>query len=466
MIWLRRLPLKVRLTAGFTAAMALLLGVIAMVLYLVIGAVLLDEIDTGLRSRAATMDADFGGGFNLATPTGGLIESHEAFAQVIGPDGRVLESSPGVPTDLLPRAVVSRITRPTFFQRHVEGVQKEARLLAVPVNHGSTRYVIVVGSSMSDRSDALNLLTVFFSVGGPLALVVASVVGWLVAGAALRPVERMRQQASAISASGPDERLTLPDADDEIRRLAQTLNAMLERLDSAVRAERRFLDNASHELRTPLTALKAELDLARARPRNEAELRAALESASDEADRLALLAEDLLLLSRARAGRLPTRPEPTSLRDLLASSANLFRGRAVAAGIDIELYADDATVVLDRRRARQAIDNLLDNALRFGRHTIGLRGTSENGAVRITIDDDGPGFPDGFADRAFVAFERAAEHTPSQNGNDGTGLGLAIVKMIAESHGGTVSAGTADGGGARVVLTFPQKPTAAPIAST
>ena len=466
MTWLRRLPLRVRLTAGFTVAMAVLLGVIALVLYLGIGAVLLDEIDTGLRSRAVTMEADVADGFNLATPTRGLVESHEAFAEVIGPDGTVIESSPGVQAGLLSRSVVAGLTGPRFFQRHVEGVQRQARLLAVPVKRGSTRYVIVVGSSMSDRTDALNLLTVFFSVGGPLALVVASVVGWLVAGAALRPVERMRKQASAISASGPDERLSVPEANDEIRRLAQTLNAMLERVDSAVRAERRFLDNASHELRTPLTALKTELDLARARPRNETELRAALESASEEADRLARLADDLLLLSRAHAGRLPTRPEQTSLRDLLTSSANLFRRRAVAVGIDIELYVDDATVVLDRRRARQAVDNLLDNALRFARHAIALRGTFENGAVRITIDDDGPGFPAGFADRAFVAFERAAEPTPRDNGNEGTGLGLAIVKMIAESHGGTVSTGTADIGGARVTLMFPQQPTAAPHSST
>lgn len=458
MIGLRRLPLRVRLTAGFTVAMAVLLGVIAMVLYLVIGAVLLDEIDTGLRSRAATIDADFAGGLNLATPTRGLIESHEAFAEVIGPNGTVLESSPGLPTGLLPSSVVARITRPTYFQRHVEGVQKEARLLAVPVKKGSTRYIVVVGSSLSDRSDALNLLTAFFSVGGPLALVLASVVGWLVAGAALRPVERMRQQASAISASGPDERLTLPEADDEIRRLAETLNAMLERLDSAVRAERRFLDNASHELRTPLTALKAELDLARARPRDATELRAALESASEEADRLARLAEDLLLLSRAHAGHLPTVPEPTSLRDLLASSANRFRGRAVAVGITIELHAEDATVILDRRRVRQAIDNLFDNALRFGHQTIALRGTIDDGVVRITIDDDGPGFPEGFAGRAFVAFQRADGHEtrPPDASTDGAGLGLAIVKMIAESHGGTVSIGTSDTGGARVTLTFPQ----------
>jgi two-component system, OmpR family, sensor kinase len=457
MIGFRSLPIRFRVTAGFTVAMAALLGVIATVLYLVVGAVLLDEIDTGLRSRAATMDVDFAVGLNLASPTRGLIESHEAFAEVIGPDGSVLESSPGVPTELLSSSIVAGVTRPTYFQRHVRGVEHEARLLAVPVTKGRARYVIIVGSSMSDRSDALSLLVIFFIIAGPLALLVASLAGWSGAGAALRPVERMRQQAAAISTSGPDERLTLPDVDDEIRRLAQTLNAMLERLDAAVRAERRFLDNASHELRTPLTALKAELDLARARPRSATELAAALESASDETDRLVRLADDRLLLSRAHAGRLHTHLEPTALRDLLLSSATLFRNRAVAAGIDIQLDVDDATATLDRRRTRQAVDNLLDNALRFSRRTIVLRAAVDDRTVRITVDDDGPGFPQVISDRAFVPFESATGHEDAtrQTAADGAGLGLAIVKMIAESHGGTVTSGVADIGGARVTLLFP-----------
>jgi signal transduction histidine kinase len=328
------------------------------------------------------MEADFPG-VNLSLPTRGLIEAHEAFAEVLRPNGVVVEASPGLPPELLSSSVVQRIARPTYFRRHVVGIQDQARLLAVPVRKGAARYVIVVGSSMSDRTDALNLLVVFFGIGGPLALIAASIVGWLVAGAGLRPVERIRQQASVISAAGPDERLSLPEADDEIRRLAHTLNAMLERLDAAIRAERRFLDNASHELRTPLTALKAELDLARTRPRSEAQMTAALASASEETDRLVHLAEDLLLLSRAHAGRVPTMPEPTSLRDLIESAAMMFRGRAAAAGLVIDVDVDDQTVVIDPRRVRQAIDNLLDNALRFSRRTIGLAGAIDDGVVRI-----------------------------------------------------------------------------------
>ncbi|MCU1430185.1 MAG: integral rane sensor signal transduction histidine kinase [Actinomycetia bacterium] len=456
MMRLRQLPIRPRLTLGFMAAMGLLLAVIATVLYVIMGAVLLDEIETGLRSRAATIEADLPSGLNLATPTRGLVESHEAFAQVTAPDGTVLESSPGMPAQLIPRDALAHLTGSTYFQRRVPRVADVAKVLAVPVTKGSRRYVIVVGSSMSDRTDALRLIATFFLVGGPVALFLASTAGWLVAGAALRPVERMRQQASLISASGPDQRLSVPDPDDEIKRLAQTLNGMLERLDEATRAERRFLDNASHELRTPLTALKAELDLARARPRSATELSAALDSASEETDRLARMADDLLLLSRAQAGRLPVQLEPTALRDLLVASANLFRARAATAGVDIRVTAPDASVRLDGSRVRQAVDNLLDNAIRFSHHTIELRGAVNDGVVRITVDDDGPGFSEGFEHRAFEAFQQsdAPASEPRTAAGEGAGLGLTIVQMVADSHRGTVTAeNTAEG--ARVTLTLP-----------
>lgn len=428
--------------------MAVLLAGMAIVLYLSMGAVLLDEIDTGLRSRAATIEADFPTASRLATPTRGLVESQEAFAQVIGPAGTVVESSPGFRAPLLAADVVQRITRPTFFDRAVDGVAHGARLLAIPVTADSQRFVMIVGSSLSDRADALRLLGLFFSVGGPVALALASVAGWLVAGVALRPVERMRRQAAAISVSGRDQRLTVPDAHDEISRLAETLNDMLARLDDASRAERRFLDNASHELRTPLTALKAELDLARARPRSANEIGAALESASRETDRLARMADDLLVLSRAHEGRLPVHRERVQVRELLVASLTLFHPRATAAGITVDVDVPRIDAAVDSLRVRQAIDNVLDNALQFARARVDMHASIEDGIVTITIDDDGPGFPIGFVERAFDAFERANGH------REGAGLGLAIVKMVADGHGGTVSAENRASGGARVTLTL------------
>jgi signal transduction histidine kinase len=227
----------------------------------------------------------------------------------------------------------------------------------------------------------------------------------------------------------------LPAADDELRRLAATLNDMLARLDDSIHAERRLLDNASHELRTPLTALKAELDLARARPRTAAELLAAIESASEEADRVVRLADDLLILARARSGRLTVHRAPTSLGELVGGAANLFRARAETAGVRIDVAAPDDEVLIDGARVRQAIDNLLDNALRCtpAGGAVRLAAEANDKLVRIVVTDTGPGFTD----------------RP-----DGAGLGLAIVRAIAAGHGGTLTTANESGGGARVVLTL------------
>jgi heavy metal sensor kinase len=455
---LARFPIRVRVTLGFAAAMGVLLAVIAWSLYVGMGIVLLDEIDTGLRSRAVALAGELPQP-NLVAPTRGLIEGNEAFAQVLDRQGRLIDSSPGLARPLLMPAELRRVLRPTFFDRRIEGVFDVARLLVVPERAAPSGLILVVGTSMSDRSDALKTLTVFFGVAGPLALLLASFAGWVVAGSALRPVERMRGQASAISASGMDRRLTMPVAEDEIRRLAITLNEMLARLEESILRERRFLDDASHELRTPLTALKSEIDVARSRPRSAEELSRALASASEETDRLARLADDLLVLSRARNGRVPLLREETSLPDLLASSAKLFRARADASHIRIETSSPEAHVFIDGIRVRQALDNLVDNALRHSRSGGGieLRAGVDDGFVRIEVSDDGPGFPVEFLGEAFEPFSRAT--TGPHADAEGAGLGLAIVRAVAASHGGHVSAENRPEGGARVTLTINVAPT-------
>jgi signal transduction histidine kinase len=238
---------------------------------------------------------------------------------------------------------------------------------------------------------------------------------------------------------------------------------MLGRIDDAARAERRFLDNASHELRTPLTALKAELDLARSRPRTAADLAAVVDSASEETDRLVRMADDLLVLARAGQGRLGVQPEETPVRELLDASAAMFARRAAAAAITIEVTAaPEATAWLDRARIRQAVDNLIDNALRYAQTTITMQAVADNGTVTIAVSDDGPGLPPGSRQHeaevgAFAAFERSvsneADGRPDESG--GAGLGLAIVRMITEGHGGQVSAANRPAGGLTVQLILP-----------
>jgi signal transduction histidine kinase len=356
----------------------------------------------------------------------------------------------------LPIGSLRDLTGPRFFQSKVAGMSGQVRVLAVPATLGSRPVVALVGGSMSDRVDALRLLVVSLAVGGPVAIALASLAGWLVAGAALRPVEQMRGQASAISASGLDRRLSLPEADDEFRRLAGTLNEMLARLDTALQNEHRFVDNASHELRTPLTILKTELDLALARRRDPAELVAALRSASDEADRLSLLADQLLTISRAQQGHLPVLRRPVSLRALLTTSAELFDRRATAASVRIQVSAPDLMVNLDEARIRQAVDNLIDNAVRFAPpdSPVVVSGAAQDDAVQITVTDSGPGFPPGFAQRAFDPFERGTPYAGSA-GFEGAGLGLSIVKLVAAAHHGAATIDPTQDHGAQVTLTLP-----------
>jgi signal transduction histidine kinase len=288
---------------------------------------------------------------------------------------------------------------------------------------------------MSDRTDALHELALVLLAGGAVAVLVACLAGWVVAGWALRPVERIRAQASAITISGMDRRLPVPRTRDELHSLAGTLNDMLDRLDRSLRSEREFLERAGHELRTPLTALRAEVDLALHRQRTPDELTAALRSVGQETDRLARLADDLLVLARADDGRLPLHREPVRLRELLASTAALFAARAGELGIVLEVDAPDTEHRLDPMRIRQALVNLVDNALRHTPRggTITLRGRDEPPGCRIEVCDTGPGF-DGSDVRA------------------GHGLGLRIVDAIARGHGGRMEVGRADSGGARVAL--------------
>jgi len=197
--------------------------------------------------------------------------------------------------------------------------------------------------------------------------------------------------------------------------------------------------------------LKAELDLARARPRSPAELQATVHTAAVETDRLVQLAEDLLVLARTRRGRLPLRRVPVSLRQLLVESATPFQAQARTVGSRIKVVAPDEQVRLDPVRIRQAVQNLLDNAIRHGsgREPILVTAQRDDGVVRIEVEDGGPGFPPPVLDRAFEQFSRGS---PSADGEPGAGLGLAIVRAVAEAHGGHATAANSKTGGARVVL--------------
>ena len=449
-----KLPLRVRLTLVFAVGTAVTLAAVGVFVYARTAADLLDTVDAGLRSRAAilSVDARKDGAANVNVGSG-LIEPDEAFAQLVDASGSIVRSNEIVAgTAMLPTDVAMSLKVPTFFERRLPGIDNVTRLFAAPVQTPTGPAVVVVGSSLQDLADHMLQLGATLAIVTPIAVILISTAGWLLAGAALRPVERMRREAAAISSSDPESRLTLPPADDEITHLGATMNAMLDRIQTSVERERRFVDDASHELRTPLSILKAELDLALARPRTPDELTAALRSAAEETDHLVRLAEDLLVLARAHDGRLPVRGESTDLRDLLGSIAERHRPAAANAGVEIAVDAYAEPICVDVARVRQAMDDLLDNAVRHvpPGGDVTVKGMAAEGAIHLIVEDSGTGFSPDVLSRAFEPFVRSADGDDGDRGR--SGLGLAIVRVIAEAHGGSVQAENLPTGGARVSM--------------
>jgi two-component system OmpR family sensor kinase len=446
-----RVPIRLRLTLAFALAMAAVLTATGVFLYFRLASSLDETIDEGLQARAAELAPLVA---RSTSPLRGGAAGDEAFAQVFNRDGRVIDATPQIGERPLvgpdARERAARQGSLTLERSEVQGIEGGARLLVIPLDGQSG--TLVVGASLEERDEALRGFLGELFLIGPAALLLASLLGYGIATAALRPVEAMRAEADAVSGAEPGRRLPLPRSRDEVSRLGETLNAMLGRLESALERERSFVADASHELRTPLALLKAELDVALRRPRSREELEQALRSAAAETDRLAQLAEDLLVLARSDRGMLPLRTESVSARDLAARVAERFAHRAQAASRTIEVDASpELDIVADGPRLEQALGNLVDNAFRHGGGAIRLSTAERNRAVELHVVDEGPGFPPEFLSRAFERFTRADEART----RGGTGLGLAIAQVIAKAHGGSAHAVNRDGAGADVWLSIP-----------
>jgi two-component system OmpR family sensor kinase len=428
------LPIRLRLTLAFALAMAVVLAATGAFLHVRLAESLDEAIDERLQARAAELAPLVAEGEPLPS---GVDEPDERFSQVVEPAaGRVLAGDHLSGPLLDRRALGKAASGARWFQvENVSGVDGRARVLATPVDvQGSV--VLLVGESLEDRDETLTELLTLLLVVGPIALALASLLGYALATAAFRPVEAMRAEASSISASEPGRRLPLPDARDEVRRLGQTLNQMLERLESALERERAFVADAGHDLRTPLAALKAELELALRRPRTAAELEGAIRSAAEETDRLARLAEDLLLLARSDQRRLPLRLENVSTGDLMARVAERYGAQAGRAARRIEVRDEPLELTGDPVRLEQALANLVENALRHGGGTVRLTAAERDGTVELHVVDEGAGFPAELLPHAFDRFTRG----DAARSGEGAGLGLAIADAIAKAHGGTAHA--------------------------
>jgi two-component system, OmpR family, sensor kinase len=437
-----RVPIRVRLTLSFAAAMAVVLAGVGVFVYQRVARELLGTVNAALVGQAQealagdSIDADTGSGPTLA----------ERF----GPGGHLLASQPGQLAPLVGRRVVAAALagRRIWLDEPIPRRRGEWRVLALPVP-GKDR-VVVLARSLEPRDESLGHLRHELWIFLPLALLAASLGGYALTARALGPVELLRRRAQAVHPGEPS-RLPVPPARDEVSRLAQTLNEMLARLQTAVEHERRFVADASHELRTPLALLRTELDLALRRPRSREELESALRSAADETQRLSRLAEDLLLIARADQGPLPIGREVVAAEELLSDAAARFASRASSLDREIRVVDTELRVEADPVRVGQALVNLVDNALTHGDGTVELGAVERNGWVELHVSDAGSGFPPDFRNRAFDRFSRADE---ARSGG-GSGLGLSIVGLVAAAHGGGADLGDAPSGGADVWISLP-----------
>jgi signal transduction histidine kinase len=316
---------------------------------------------------------------------------------------------------------------------------------------------VVVASAISRRKhdEALRELLLQLAIADLATLIAASLVGYGVARAALRPVERYR--VAAERADGAPVLPVDPSRDDEITRLGHTFNALLARINAANQRERQFLADTSHELRSPLSLMRTELEMALLRPRPPEETKAALESLQDQVERLIGMSNALLELEEVHAGD-SVAGEQVDLTELIDDLAERYEPKATAQGRRIETAwntppttateAASSAVLLEGNRhwLDVALRNLVSNALRYGEGTITISTTQSHGRIQLSVSDEGTGFSPEFVSKAFDRFSRAESSRSSR----GTGLGLSLVQAVAEAHGGTATIT-----GSRVTLNLP-----------
>jgi hypothetical protein len=556
-------PLRVRLALLFAAGTVVVLALAGGTFYLQLRSSLRTALDANLRGRAdallthVTTPSDTDG---VSPLTADVLSRGGGTAQVIAPSGTVVTSSAdarGTAMITGPLLAAARTAPQTYTWREPGREKLRVQATAIPSADGRARptNVLVVAAPSTVMDTAEDRVRDIMLIATAPTIVLSGLAAWVLSGAALRPVERMRRQVAAMEVADSGAQLAVPSTRDEIAALASTMNDLLGRLHDARARDRAFVADAGHELRTPLTTLKAEFELALRPGRSAGDLTEAITAAAVETDRLIRLSEALLALAsldapgrsasaeiqdgrtrhygsgydrtahdrtahdrtahdrtadagtqltgpsrRQTAQPWPRHARPMPLAELLDGAARAAAAPADAAGVRIiPTVEDDVPVPADPDRLRQAVDNLLANAIRhapaggvievLGRREIissgavlpapmtdtaapgsaarPTRETAATGPARATapagvrvghvvdgpavvveVRDRGPGFPPEFLPRAFDRFSRADEARARQDG--GAGLGLAIVAAIAQAHGGHVTAANRPDGGATV----------------
>jgi signal transduction histidine kinase len=436
--------IRFRITALATSVVAIMLITAGTVLVLVQQSFLTNNLDMALEQRADDIEALLEAG----SPPDELAQSGtEGFAQLVGEDGEVIAASPNlVPGPPLPVEVPSDGTESI---QTIEGLEVDDDLFRVLSRDIDGMGLLHVGRTYDEVSESVTALVSSLVVVVPAVTALLAVLVWLLVGRTLRPVEAIRAEVADIGSTHLNRRVPGTQSGDEIDRLAGTMNEMLERLETSVVRQQRFVADASHELRNPLTRIRSalEVQIASGQPPHPG----FLEDVLEEVVGLQHMTEDLLYMARADAGYSHPAPKGLDLDDLVIRNARTVKSRERVT-IDLS-HVSAAHVRGDAGQLSRALRNLLANAERHASQQVRLGLVEDDGYAVLTVADDGPGVP---ADQQEVIFERFARLDESRNADSGgTGLGLAIAREIAESHGGSLRLVPGANSGATFELKIP-----------
>jgi signal transduction histidine kinase len=444
--WWRRISLRARLTAAATVVIAV--GMVAGAALLVwrVDTVLAANLDANLTQQIEDVAADVSKGD--VKPRVARSAGEATALQVVDAAGNVISSSGDIDGEQRLFFSSPATGAPTLDTLTSSALDGPYRVAAMAVTTPAGPVTVYVGSPMAPLADATSEVGAALLIGVPSMVALMGLVGWLLVGRALRPVDVIRRQAAAIPGTDLQQRLDVPASDDELGRLAQTFNDLLERIATAADHQRRFVADAAHELRTPLATLRARLEIDLRHPpegESDAKIGDTRRLSLQQVTRLAALVDDLLQLARLDADPHLHR-RPVDLDDLAWDTVREAR-EAGSPHLDTT-GVSPVRVLGDRVALRRMIRNLIRNAVRHADQTVTVRlfrdspsagnraSASAGGIATLIIADDGPGIPVADRERVFERFVRLDEGRARDAG--GSGLGLAIVADIVTAHGGRV----------------------------
>ena len=456
--------IRVRLTAWYAVVLTAMMIVYATATFVAVRHEFLEQLDDQLHDDFETAES-----LLTRTADGRIVwagdrhqdpDSDEVRVyEVWSPAGEQIHRS-GASVALPPVAVAS--THASYRYETVAGNNERWRTLTAPITIGGHAVVLRVSRSEERLRNQLWEILVVLVFGSPLVVVLAGVGGYLLARRALLPIDHLASEAQRITAERLHERLTVPNQRDEIGRLTGVINDTFARLESSFDQLRRFTADASHELRTPLAVVRGIGEAAVTERRSPKEYEDAIGSMLEEVDRMTTLVETLLRLSHGDAGRIRVSREPLDLgqlaRDVTSSLGILVEERNQKLMLDI---ADGVVVPVDRLVLREAVTNVLDNAIKYSPagSTVAIRVGRIGDEALLAIADEGPGIPPEHRERIFHRFFRVEEARSRDGG--GSGLGLAIAKWAVDIHGGAITVEQRPGGGSEFRILLPLTPAVA-----